>query len=165
MFKPTDLKIAAEVIVNDITYIVLDDGCYTNVYEDGEIDWDAEYGDYNEFCQAVDAVSDESVIAEVCREAGLRGADTAGSCVWVEAAKDDGDEDEDDAEPTMWDYELSDLTIVDGEGMDLTIGSCCNNHDHLLKVAQDWAGRRGESVYIVSDDGALSDEVEPSEAA
>lgn len=165
MFKPTDLKIAATATHNNVDYIVLDDGAFLCVYEEESVDFGAEYENYNAFCQATPAIRNEDIIAQVCREAGLRGATAAGSGVWVEAAKDASDDDSDDAGPTVWGYELAELTIADGDGMGLTVGNCLNNHDHLLKVAQDWADRRGESVYIVSDDGALNDEVEPSEAA
>lgn len=70
-----------------------------------------------------------------------------------------------DDEPTMWDYELTELTITDADGYVLVNGFGCNNHDHLSRTAQEWADRLGKPVYITSDDDALNEEVEPSEDA
>ena len=102
MFTANELKVSGEATINEINYIILDDGSFTNVYREDDVDMNEEYGDYNDFCQAVDAEDDEEIIALVCREAGVKGAYTAGSCCWVDAAKDaeleDEDEDADDEE-------------------------------------------------------------------
>ena len=83
MFTANDLKYRGEATINDTTFLILDDGCYVHVYRDEDVDYSTEYGDYNDFCRAVRAISDEAIIAAVCREAGIRGAYTSGSCVWV----------------------------------------------------------------------------------
>lgn len=86
MFTANELTIRAEATIDGTTYVVLNDGTFTHVYRDEDVDYSVEYGDYNDFCQAVDAIDDEAIIAAVCREAGLAGAYTPGSCVWVPAA-------------------------------------------------------------------------------
>ena len=96
MFTANELKVSGEATINDIDYIILDDGCYTNVYRKDDVDFSEEYGDYNDFCQAVDAEDDEEIIALVCAAADVKGAYTAGSCCWVDAAKDAELEDEDE---------------------------------------------------------------------
>ena len=102
MFTANEITTNFEATINGIAYIVLDDGCYYNVYAADDVDLNAEYDDYNDFCQAVDAIDDEEIIALVCRDAGIKGAYTPGSCCWVDAAKDaeleDEDEDADDEE-------------------------------------------------------------------
>lgn len=94
MFTASDLKCRAEVTINDTAFLVLDDGSFTHVYRDEDVDYSAEYEDYNEFCRAVRAISDKATIAAVAREAGIRGAYTSGACEFVDAAEDgDGEGD------------------------------------------------------------------------
>lgn len=92
MFTPNDLKFRGSYSIGSKEYAALDDGAYIHIYDLSYIDFKREYADYNDFCQQVRAISDESAISRHCREMGIRGAYTAGSCVYVSAAADDDDQ-------------------------------------------------------------------------
>ena len=72
------------------TYIVIDDGQFVMAYDAADYRriQDDEFGDYNDWCQAIDAVADEDVAREILAHAGAphlrRLALGAGCCTEVE---------------------------------------------------------------------------------
>ena len=160
MFNVNDLKTLGTAFIDGTTYVVLDDGPMTCIYDADDLDEDREYADYNEFCQEVVAIDDEDLIRRVCIEVGIPGAHLPGCAVWVPAEEDSEEDEDSEDEPTIWDFDLKDIDIQDGEGNTLTPGSCMSSHDALVACAQRKADHYSQSIYLVSGDWSM--EVEPS---
>ena len=83
------IKELARTTVDGTEYVIYSDGEYTTAIESAEYDADTDEADYSLWCAQTVGVGDEALLARVLHAAAedgasLRGAVTAGSCVWVD---------------------------------------------------------------------------------